>query len=165
MLEKTLGSPLDCKEIKSINTKGSQPRILIGRTDAEDPTIWPADVKSWLIGKDPDAGKDQGQEEKGNDRGWNGWIASPTQWTLVWASSGSWWWTGKPGVLQSTGSQSWTRRSEWTTTILDMEWILHAVSGVLLRERRLRFEIERPGGMRTMWRLRFKLGSYKPGNT
>ena len=78
MLEKTLDSPLDCKEIKPINTKGNQPQILIGRTDAEDPTIWPADVKSWLIGKDPDAGKDQGQEEKGNDRGWNGWIASPT---------------------------------------------------------------------------------------
>ena len=62
-------------------------------------------MKSWLIGKDPDAGKDWRQEEEGDDRGWDGWMASPTQWTWVWASSGSWWRTGKPGVLQSMGLQ------------------------------------------------------------
>ena len=50
---------------------------------------------------------------EGDDRGWDGWMASPTQWTWVWASSGSWWWTGKPGVLQSMESQSWTRLSDW----------------------------------------------------
>ena len=67
VLEKTLESPLDCKEIKPINPKGSQPWIFIGRTDAkpEAPILWPPDVKSQLIGKDPDAGKDWGQEEKG----------------------------------------------------------------------------------------------------
>ena len=66
VLEKTLESPLDSKEIKSINTKGNQPWIFIGRTDAEaEPSIlWPPDVKSQLIGKDPDGGKDWGQEEK-----------------------------------------------------------------------------------------------------
>ena len=48
------------------------------------------------------------------DNRWDGWMASPTRWTWVWASSGSWWWTGKPGVLQSMGSQSWTRLSDWT---------------------------------------------------
>ena len=51
---------------------------------------------------------------EGDDRGWYGWTASPTQWTWVWVNSGSWWWTGKPGVLQSTGSQSWTRLRDWT---------------------------------------------------
>ena len=64
MLEKTLESPLDSKEIKPVNPKGNQPWILIGRTDAEAPILWPPDVKSWLIGKDPDAGKDLRQKEK-----------------------------------------------------------------------------------------------------
>ena len=58
VLEKTLESPLDCKEIKPVNTKGNQSGIFIGRTDAEAPIIWPPDVKSRLVGKDPDAGKD-----------------------------------------------------------------------------------------------------------
>ena len=61
--------------------------------------------KNWLIGKDPDARKDWRQEEKGTDRGWDGWMASPTWWTWVWASFRSWWWTGKCGVLQSMGLQ------------------------------------------------------------
>ena len=67
MLEKTLESPLDCKEIQSVNPKGNQPWVLIGRTDAEaeTPILWPPDVKSQLIGKDPDAGKDWRQREKG----------------------------------------------------------------------------------------------------
>ena len=66
MLEKTLESPLDCKEIKAINLKGNRPWVFIGRTDAEAeaPILWPPDAKNWLIGKDPDARKDWGQEEK-----------------------------------------------------------------------------------------------------
>ena len=66
VLKKTLESPLDCKEIKPINPKENEPCILIGRTDAEaeDPVLWPPDAKNWLIGKDPDAGKDWGWEEK-----------------------------------------------------------------------------------------------------
>ena len=102
LLEKTLESPLDIKEIKPVSPKGNQPWILIGRTDseAEAPVVWPSDSMSRLIWKDPDAGKDWRQEEKGM-AGWDGWMASPTQWTWVWANSGSWWWTGKPGVLQS----------------------------------------------------------------
>ena len=103
VLEKTLESPLDCKVIQPVHPKGNQSWIFIGRTDAEAeaPVLWPPDVKSRLIGKDPDAGKDWGQE----DRGWDGWMASPMQWTWVWVGSRSWWWTGKPGVLQSMGSQ------------------------------------------------------------
>ena len=67
VLEKTLESPLDCKEIKSVNSKGNQPWIFIGRTNAEGeaPILWPPDAKNWLIRKDPDAGKDWRQEEKG----------------------------------------------------------------------------------------------------
>ena len=67
MVEKTLENRLDNKEIKPVNPKGNQPRIFIGRTDAEaeTPILWPPDVKSWLNGKDPDAGKDWCQEEKG----------------------------------------------------------------------------------------------------
>ena len=65
MLEKILESPLGCKEIKPVNPKGNQPRIFIGRTDAEAPVLWLPDAKSQLTGKDPDAGKDRRQEEKG----------------------------------------------------------------------------------------------------
>ena len=67
VLEKTLESPLDCKEIQPVHPKGNQSWIFIGRTDAEaeTPILWPPDAKSWLIGKDPVAGKDLGQEEKG----------------------------------------------------------------------------------------------------
>ena len=67
VLEKTLESPLDCKEIKPINPKGNRPWIFTGKTDAEAevPKLWPPDVKNWLIGKDPDAGRDWGQEENG----------------------------------------------------------------------------------------------------
>ena len=65
VLEKTLESPLDSKEIRPVNPKGNQPWIFIGRTDAEAPILWPPDSKSWLSGKDPDAGKDWRWEEKG----------------------------------------------------------------------------------------------------
>ena len=78
VLEKTLESPLDSKEIKSVNPKGNQPWIFIGRTDAEVPILWPPDVKSWLIGKDPDAGKDWRQVQKGMTEdemfGWHHWL-------------------------------------------------------------------------------------------
>ena len=65
MLEKTLESPLDCKEIQPVHPEGDQSWIVIGRTDAETPILWPPDEKNWLIGKDPDAGKDWKWEEKG----------------------------------------------------------------------------------------------------
>ena len=67
VLERTLESPLDSKEIKPVNPKGNQSWIFIGNTDveAEAPILWPSDVKSWLTGEDPDAGKDWGQKEKG----------------------------------------------------------------------------------------------------
>ena len=72
VLEKTLESPLDCKEIKQVNPKGNQPWIFIARTDAEAETsiLWPPEVKTQFTGKDPDARKDWGQEEKGQQRMW-----------------------------------------------------------------------------------------------
>ena len=103
VLEKTLESPLDCKEIKPVNPKGNQLWIFIGRTEAKAPILWPPDAKSQPIGENPDAGKDWGWEEKGVT-GWDGWMASSTQWTWVWASSRSWR-TGKPGVMKFMGSQ------------------------------------------------------------
>ena len=71
VLEKTLESSLDCKEIQPIHPKGDQSWVFIGRTDAEAeiPILWTPQVKSWLIGKDPDAGRDWGQEEKGMTEG------------------------------------------------------------------------------------------------
>ena len=80
VLEKTLESLLDCKEIKPVNPKGNQSWISIGRTDAEveTPILWPSDARNWLIGKDPDAGKDWRQEETGmtedNMVGWHHWL-------------------------------------------------------------------------------------------
>ena len=116
VLEKTLENSLDCKEVQPVHPKGDQSWVFIGRTDvgAETPILWPPDAESWLIWKDPDAGKDWG----GDNRGWDGWMASPTQWTWVWVNSGSWWWTGRPGVLQFMGSrrvgQDWANELNWT---------------------------------------------------
>ena len=83
VLEKTLESPLDCKEIQTVHLKGDQSWVFTGRTDAEveTPILWPPDSKSWLIRKDPDAGKDWKGEV--DDRGWDDWMASPTWWTWV----------------------------------------------------------------------------------
>ena len=78
VLEKTLESPLDCKEIQLVHRKGNQSWISIGRTDAETPILWPPDVKNWLIWKDSDAGKDWRQEETGMTEdemvGWHHWL-------------------------------------------------------------------------------------------
>ena len=80
VLEKTLESPLDCKEIQSVHSEGHQPQDFFGRNDAkaETPVLWPLHVKSWVIGKDPDAGRDWGQEEKGMTEdemaGWHHWL-------------------------------------------------------------------------------------------
>ena len=111
---KDIESPLDCKEIKPVNPKGNQSWIFIGRPDAEAPILWPPDVKNWLIRKGPDAGKNW-RQEKGMT-GWDGWMASLTQWTWVWVSSGRWRRTGKPDVLQSTGLQRVKYDWDWTAT-------------------------------------------------
>ena len=108
-------SPLDCKEIQPIHPKGDRSWVFIGRTDAEAeiPILWPPHGKSWLLGKDW-FWEGLGAGGEGDDRGLDGWMASPTWWTWVWVNSESWWWTGRPDVLQFMGSQSRTRLSDWT---------------------------------------------------
>ena len=100
VLEKTLESLLDCKEIQPVHSEGDQPWDFFGRNDAkvETPVLRPPHGKSWLRGKDSNYGRHWGQEEKGTT-GWDGWMASLTQRTWVWVNSGSWWWTGRPGML------------------------------------------------------------------
>ena len=119
VLEKTLESPLDCKEIQPVHSKGDPSWVFSGRTDAkaETPILWPPHVKSCLIGKDWCwEGLEAGGE--GDDRGWDGWMASRTRWTWVWVNSRRWWWTGRPGVLQIMGLQrvghDWTTELNWT---------------------------------------------------
>ena len=102
---------VDYKEIQPVYPKGNQSWILIGRTDAEAeiPILWPPDGKNWLIWKKTwcwERLKAGGEED---DRGWDGWI------TWVWVNSGSWWWTGRCGVLQSMGSQR--VRPNWATEL------------------------------------------------
>ena len=103
-----LENPLDCKEIQPVHPKGDQSWVFIGRTDVEveTPILWPPDVKNWVSNhKRPWCWERLRAGGEGDDRGRDGWMASPTQWTWVWVSSVSWWWTGRPGVLQSMGLQ------------------------------------------------------------
>ena len=119
VLEKTLESPLDSKEIQSVHPKGDQSWVFIGRTDAEAPILWPHDAKNWLIGKDPDAGKDWRQEEKGTTEDeivrWHhrlmGMSLSKLQGLVTDREA---WHDAVHGV-----TKSWTRWSDWT------DWLAH----------------------------------------
>ena len=99
VLEKTLQSPLDCKEIKPVKPKGNQSWIFIRRTDvswsSNTLATWCEKLTHW---KRLWCWEGLGARGEGDDRGWDGWMISPTRWTWVWASSGSWWWAGKPGA-------------------------------------------------------------------
>ena len=124
VLDKTLESPSDCKEIQPVHSKGHQSWIFNGRSDAEaeTPILWPPYGKNWLTGKDPEAEKDWGQEKKGTTEdemvGWHHQLSIElSKQTCVWVSSGSWWWAGKPGVLQFMGLQR--VRHDWAT---EMNW-------------------------------------------
>ena len=125
LLEKTLESPLDCKEIQPIHPKGNQSWVFIGRTDveAETPMFWPPDAKTQLIRKDPDTGKDWRQEEKGMTEnemvGWHHWLNGLSLSNLQEIARDR---EGKPGVLQFTGSQSQTWLSDWTATTIPTEF-------------------------------------------
>ena len=106
VLEKTSESQLDSKGIKQVDLKGDRSWIFTGRTDAEAeaPVFWLSDVNRWLVEKNPWCWERLRAEEEGVS-GWDGWMSSPMQWTWTWANSGRWWGTGRPGVLQSMGSQ------------------------------------------------------------
>ena len=129
VLEKTLKSSLDSKEIKAVNSKGNQPWIYIGRTDAETevPILWPPDAKKWLIGKDPDAGKDWRQEEKGTTEdemvGWHHQLYGHE-------------FEQAPGVVDGQGGlafcSSWGRKELDTTEWLN--WTRHILTLDMLTE-------------------------------
>ena len=118
VLEKTLESPMDCKEMEPVHPKGNQAWIVIGRSDAEavTPVLRPPDAKNWLITR-PWCWERLKAGGEGDDRGWDGWMASLTQWTWVWISSGSSWWTGRTGMLQSMVSRrvghDWVTELNW----------------------------------------------------
>ena len=106
VLEKTLENPSESNETQPINSKGNWSWIFTWRTDAEaeTPILWPPGVKNRLTGR-PWCWERLKAGGEGDDRGRDSWMASPTQWTWVWVSPRSWWWTGKPGTLQSKGLQ------------------------------------------------------------
>ena len=109
VLEKSLENPLDCKEIQSVHPKGNQCWIFTGGIDAEaeTPILWPPGVvsKEPTLWKRPCCWERLKAGGEGDDKGWDGWMFSLTRWTWVWVNSGSWWWTGRPGMVQSIGSQ------------------------------------------------------------
>ena len=123
VLEKTLESPLDSKEIQPVHPKGNQSWIFIWRTDAEAETntlaTWYEKLTHW---KRPWCWKWLRVGGEGDNRVWDDWMASPTQWMWVWVNSGSWWWTGRPSLLQSMGSQrvgpDWATELNW----IELNW-------------------------------------------
>ena len=133
VLEKTLESPLDCKEIKRVNPKRNQSWIFIGRTDAEgEAPILCEELTHW---KRPWCWERLRARGEGHGRGWDGWMASPTRWTWVWARSRSWWWTGKPGLLLSMGLQrvrhDWATELNWTDIWFSVYIIINKIVEVI----------------------------------
>ena len=140
VLEKTLESPLDCKEIQLVHSKGDQSWVLFGRTDAkaETPILWPPHVKSWLIGKDSDAAKDWGQEEKGMTEdemaGWHHWLNGRG---FGWTSGVV---DGQGGLASAVHgvTKSWTQLSDWS----EQNWIYLKNIGIKIFNKMYASEIE-----------------------
>ena len=128
VLEKTLESPLDCNEIKPVNPKGNESWIFIEGTDAESatPILRPPDEKSWLIGKDTDAGKDWRQEQKGmtEDRmaGWHHWLnGHEFEQAQEMVKNREAWWVAVHGVTKNqTRLRDWTKTTRWEPSILPL---------------------------------------------
>ena len=118
VLEKTLESPLDCKDPQPVHPKGDQSWVFIGNTDAEAETgtlaTWCKELIHW---KRDWCWEGLGAGGEGDDKGWDGWMASLTRWAWVWVDSGSLWWSGRPGVLWFMGSQrvghDWEAELNW----------------------------------------------------
>ena len=125
-MEKTLESPLDCKEIQPVHPKGDQSWAFIGKTDveAETPKLWPPDVITDSLEKTLMLGKIEGERKRGRQR--MRWLDGiTTQRTWVWVNSRSWWWTGRPVMMQSMGSQR--VRHNWGT---ELNWTCHTSTWV-----------------------------------
>ena len=115
VLEKTLESPLECKEIQPVHPQGNQSWIVIRRTDAKSEApntlaTWCEELPHWKRSCCWERLKAGGE---GDDRGWDGWMASLTRWTRVWAGSGSWWWTAWRAAVHGV-AKSQTQLSNWT---------------------------------------------------
>ena len=129
VLKKTRESPVDWEETQPVHPTGNQSWIFIGRTDAEAeaPILWPRDEKSWLVGKDPDAGKDWRQEEKGETEdemaGWHHWLSEH-----AFEQTRRWRRTGKPGMLQFMGSQrvrhNWANEEQQFGGWKGLRWVV-----------------------------------------
>ena len=121
MLEKTLESPLDCKEIQPVHPKGNKSWIFIGRTDAEaeTPILWSPDAKNWLIWKDPDTGKDGRQEEKGITEdemvGWHHRLNGHEFEQALWVGDGQ-------GSLACCSPWCYRVRHDWATELTEYYW-------------------------------------------
>ena len=115
VLEKTPESPMDCKEIQPVRPKGNQSWIFIRRINAKakTPILWPPGCEELTHLKRPWCWEWLKVGREGDDRGWDDWMPSLTQWPWGWVSSGTWWWTGRPGVLLSMRSQR--VRHDWVT--------------------------------------------------
>ena len=119
VLDKTLESPLECKEIQPVHPKGNHPRCslegLMLKLKLQYLATWCEELTHW---KRPWCWERLRAGGEGDDRGWDAWLASVTWLTWVWVDSGSWWWTGRPGVLQFVGSQrvrhNWVTELNWT---------------------------------------------------
>ena len=132
VLEKTLESPLNCKETQPVHPKGISPEYslegLMLKWNSNSSATWCEELthleRSWCWERLKVGGE--------GDRGWDCWMVSPIQWTWVWVGSESWWWTGRPGMLQSMGSQSRTRLSNWTElNQFQIEWTKKEQASVL----------------------------------
>ena len=148
-LEKTHEILLDCEEIKPVNPKGNQSRVFIGRTDAEAKApsntlaTWCEKLTHW---KRPWSWARLKAGGEGDDRGWYGWMASLTRWTWVWGSSRSWWWTGRPGVLQSMELQrvrqdwrDWTELRKRWSKVQDEVNMITEIRGRFTKDKRVSF--------------------------
>ena len=135
VLEKTLESLLDCKEIQLVHPKGDQSWVFFGRNDAEaeTPILWPPHAKSWLIGKDPDAGRDWGQEKGTTEdemAGWHHWLdGHESMWT--------------PGVGDGQGGLAWSQRvgHDWATELINYRKTSLLLSVAIPKSQRLGFRI------------------------
>ena len=116
VLEKTLESPLGYKEIQPVHPKGDQSWVFIGSWSWNSSTL-ATSCKELTHWKRPWSWEGLGAGGEGDDRGWDGWMALPTRWTQVWVNSGSWWWTGRPGMLRFMGLQ--TAGHDWATELTD----------------------------------------------
>ena len=159
VLEKTLESPLDCKEIQPVHSRGDPALGVLWKewcwswnsstlaTSCEELTHW---KRLWCW-------EGLGAGGKGDDRGWDGWMASPTRWTWVWVNSGSWWWTGRPSVLRFMGSQrvghDWATELNWTEPPnkpclqIQLHWRLEFQHNLFQKDT-VQFSVEALGHMR-----------------